>query len=146
MGSLEPNFASGLLSALGLQSLMSSIADQRPAAQQSLRAAIANKIASENLAHWKQVFEQLDVCVEPVLSLSETRQHPQFEARQMFCEAADEAGTRIPQIASPLPFKHHAVAQAGRELGADTREVLLALGYSDDEIAALQARACIKLA
>lgn len=146
VGSLEPNFASGLLSALGLQSLMSSIADQRPAAQQSLRAAIANKIASENLAHWKQVFEQLDVCVEPVLSLSETRQHPQFEARQMFCEAADEAGTRIPQIASPLPFKHHAVAQAGRELGADTREVLLALGYSDDEIAALQARACIKLA
>lgn len=147
IGSLEPNFAAGLLSALGLQSMMNCIADHQPEVQESLRKAIADKIAGEDLSHWQQVFETLDVCVEPVLTLSEAREHAHFQARGMFVDAVDEEGLRIPQIASAMPFKQgRDCHQAGRVLGADTAEVLREVGYDADHIRRLQDGACIKLA
>jgi len=144
VGSLEPNFASGLLSLLGLQEHLGKIADQRPEAQAELRDAVATKIRSESFDYWVNAFGVIDVCVEPVLRMSEATQHPHFLERNMIGEAIDSDGNTVAQINSPLPFKDSSVHRAGKPLGADTQAVLEGVGYSPDEIQELIATGCIK--
>lgn len=45
---------------------------------------IARIIARESLAFWKKVFEDVDACVSPVLSLREAVDHPANRARNLF--------------------------------------------------------------
>jgi crotonobetainyl-CoA:carnitine CoA-transferase CaiB-like acyl-CoA transferase len=44
----------------------------------ALRDEVATLVASRPLAHWAQVFETVDACVTPVLSLEEAQAHPLF--------------------------------------------------------------------
>jgi len=143
VGSLEPNFAMGLLQQLGLEFWMSKIADQRPETQDGLRAAIAEKIKSRPLSEWQEVFSESDVCVEPVLTMSEALAHPHFQARGMQTQAVDEVGQSIPQIDSPFSFARKETHQAGKRIGADSDTVLRASGLASDTIAALKASGCV---
>lgn len=138
IGSLEPNFAAGLLAALELKDKMNLIADTRPQAQAMLRKVIAEVIRAKPSAHWQQVFANLDLCVEPVLTVNEACQNEHFQARNMLTEAEDDAGNRIPQVSSALPFDRTKPHRAGAVLGADTDSVLARLGYSSDDIAAMR--------
>lgn len=138
IGSLEPNFAAGLLSLLGLSELMGKIVDQRPETQAHIRQSIAAKIAEQTLEFWIDAFSKIDVCVEPVLSLTEAVNHPHFIERDMLTDVRINDDTSVRQINSPLPFSKKMVHTAGKPLGADTRSVLISLGYSEDEIDALR--------
>jgi crotonobetainyl-CoA:carnitine CoA-transferase CaiB-like acyl-CoA transferase len=144
VGSLEPNFASELLNALGLSEFLSRIADQRPSTQEDIRKAIASKIVEQDQAHWNDLFGKLDACVEPVLTMNEAAAHPHFVERGMITKAIDEAGNEITQINSALPFKSKETMQAGRSLGADTATVLSRIGFSDEEIDNLKTAKCVK--
>lgn len=144
VGSLEPNFAAGLLTALGLQNWLSQIADARPETQSQIRQAIADKLRSQTLAHWVAVFAALDVCVEPVLTLNEAAQHPHFIARNMLSEARDQEGHCVSQINSALPFRRDTAHQMGAILGADTTAILKRYGYQPSEVEALLATRCVK--
>ena len=143
VGSLEPNFAMALLQALGLTDWLSKIADQRPETQDQLRAAIAQKIQEQNQAHWIDVFGNLDACVEPVISVNDAAQHPQYQARNMFIEASLDNGEHVKQIASALPFENR-VTTAGVKLGAHTEEVLAAIGLSENQIGELKQSGCVR--
>ena len=134
IGSLEPNFAMSLLIVLELTDLKNKIADQSEQSQQEIRSAIADKISTQPLSYWQAEFEQVDACVEPVLTMNEAANHPHFIARGMIAEAQDASGNSIQQINSALPFKSESVHQAGKNLGADTQAVLRKLGYSGDQI------------
>jgi crotonobetainyl-CoA:carnitine CoA-transferase CaiB-like acyl-CoA transferase len=144
IGSLEPNFAAQMLAALGLQSRLNSIADARPEAQAELRKAIADEIGKQSLAHWQEVFGQLDACVEPVLNQQEAFEHPHFIERNMIGLAVDQDGTEIPQLNSALPFRQQAPHQAGKDLGADTQFVLESIGYDQAQIAQLKKSGCVR--
>ena len=143
VGSLEPNFAMALLQALGLTDWLSKIADQRPETQDQLRAAIAQKIQEQNQAHWIDVFGNLDACVEPVISVNDAAQHPQYQARNMFIEASLDNGEHVKQIASALPFENR-LTTAGVKLGAHTDEVLAAIGLSENQIGELKQSGCVR--
>lgn len=82
VGSLELKFWQGLCDALELPEHKANHwqLGVMPNTQASLHAtqAVAHKFASENLAHWQALFESVDVCVTPVLSLSEAKEHPLF--------------------------------------------------------------------
>jgi alpha-methylacyl-CoA racemase len=134
IGSLEPNFAMTLLKVLELTDWKNKITDQGEQAQGQIRAAIAEKISTQSLAYWQEIFEKVDACVEPVLTMNEAANHPHFVARGMITEAKDAGGHFIKQINSALPFKRESAHHAGKHLGADTRAVLKKLGYSDDQI------------
>ena len=143
IGSLEPVFANKLMQHLDLQHLLSKLMDQRPAAQQEVRQAIESKIAAKTLREWQAEFSELDACVEPVLSVNEAAQHPQFIERNMLCEAEDEMGNIIKQINTALPFKNTTAHKAGVKLGANTQEVLESISMSDEQIQTLRAKGCI---
>ena len=82
VGSLELKFWQGLCEVLELPELkskhwqmgvMPNTKDSQEAAQ-----VVADTFASQDLAHWQQVFESADVCVTPVLTLEEAKAHPLF--------------------------------------------------------------------
>lgn len=143
IGSLEPVFANKLMQHLELQHLLGKLMDQRPAAQQEVKQAIESKIAAKTLQEWQAEFSELDACVEPVLSINEAAKHPQFIERNMICEAEDDAGNKIKQINTALPFKHAAAHKAGVKLGASTQEILKSISMTEEQIQALRAKGCI---
>ena len=82
VGSLELKFWQGLCEVLELPELkskhwqmgvMPNTKDSQEAAQ-----VVADTFASQDLAHWQQLFESADVCVTPVLTLEEAKAHPLF--------------------------------------------------------------------
>ncbi|MEC9082175.1 MAG: CaiB/BaiF CoA-transferase family protein, partial [Pseudomonadota bacterium] len=83
VGSLEPQFSSRLCDTLGLGELKSYALSQKPEHQKELKAAIKQKIAERSLAEWREVFAEVDACVEPVLTIEEAAEHPQLRARGM---------------------------------------------------------------
>ena len=82
VGSLELKFWQGLCEVLDLheykdahwqRGVMPNTKDSQKAAQ-----VVADTFATQDLAHWQQVFKSADVCVTPVLSLEEAKAHPLF--------------------------------------------------------------------
>jgi crotonobetainyl-CoA:carnitine CoA-transferase CaiB-like acyl-CoA transferase len=71
-----------------------------------------------------------------VLGLHEVVCDPQAEALGLFPELEHGAIGAYPSVASPLRFHSSPVKPQGPApaLGADTRSVLAAAGYGDDEI------------
>ncbi|KAE8546312.1 CaiB/BaiF CoA transferase family protein [Marinobacter nauticus] len=104
VGSLEPQFSSRLCDTLGLGELKSYALSQKPEHQQELKAAIKQKIAERSLAEWRQVFADVDACVEPVLTIEEAAEHPQLKARGMVVEGDRGDGVHQRQLGLPLRF------------------------------------------
>lgn len=82
IGSLELKFWQGLCEVLDLSALKNSHWQHgvmpNTSESQAVAKAISDKFASQTFEHWQQVFALADVCVTPVLSLSEAKAHPLF--------------------------------------------------------------------
>jgi len=144
LGSLEPVFANKVLAALNLQEYGSKMANQSPKIQSELRGKFSHVFKQETLDHWVKLFEPLDACVEPVLTMEEAFEHPHFIERGMLTEAQSAEGGAIPQIESALPFRSSQPHIAGRPIGADTESSLSSVGYTLEEIETLKVEKCIK--
>lgn len=84
---------------------------------------------------WSAVFEGSDACVAPVLSLSETSDHPHNAEREIFIK-----NNGVLQ-ASPAPrFSRSLVGapSAPKAAGADTHSVLQDVGFSAQQIEAMR--------
>jgi crotonobetainyl-CoA:carnitine CoA-transferase CaiB-like acyl-CoA transferase len=104
VGSLEPQFSARLLEALNLSDLQKLTMSQKPEHQQELKAAIKRKIVAEPLIHWQAVFDDIDACVDPVLTIAEAAEHPQLKARAMTVELDRGDGELQVQIGCPIRF------------------------------------------
>ena len=107
--------------------------------QQVFKVEIQKTIASRTFAEWVAIFSALDVCVEPVLTISEMINHPQTQARQMIVDLPKNNGDLQQQVGSPFKFfrSRPVYEHIGAELGQHTHEVLAELGYSKERIAEL---------
>ena len=85
---------------------------------------------------WTEIFSKVDACVEPVLSLAEAITDENTEAREMIVEFTLPSGEKLKQIANPIKFS--ATKQEYRSIGCTagthTREVLLEIGYTEEQI------------
>ncbi len=137
VGSLEPQFYAALCQALGREDLL----NMQYADQAELKRELATEFARKTAAEWVEIFSQCDACVEPVLNVGEMLGHPLTQARRMVVEVPRPDGRAQKQIASPFKFSRSqpVYRHTGLEAGAQMREVLHELGYSDAEIASLQA-------
>ncbi len=87
VGALEHQFHDAFVAALGLDPLK--FQDHlNPASWQERTELIAPIILQESLDFWMNVYEDVDACVSPVLSLREAVDHPANRARNLF--AVDE--------------------------------------------------------
>ena len=144
VGSLEPKFLKKLAEAVGLPELI----DKGPTPNDGglLKARLVEIIKSKPLAHWNQVFGDLDACIEPVLDFEQAFNHePQIKAREMIVEV-DAGKKKVRQFAMPIKFSESDVIYkyAGREIGHDTQDILKKLGYSDQDIAGMDSEDVFK--
>jgi alpha-methylacyl-CoA racemase len=99
-----------------------------PALKESLAKIFRRKTRDE----WDAVFEGVDVCYAPVLSIGEVRHHPHHQARGTFVDDGDYWQPAPAPRFSRTPPELRGPAAA---IGAHTQEVLREFGFSDQEIA-----------
>ena len=135
VGALEPQFYAAFVEGLGLT-------DALPGGQYDLahwpehRRRFTEAFASRPRDEWAAVFAGTDACVTPVLTMREAPSHPHLAARGTFVE---QGGISQPGPAPRFSRTPGAVRGGGRRVGADTREVLTAWGFSAEEVAGLLA-------
>jgi len=94
IGAIEAKFYAELLDRLGLDASLAATQHDR-STWPALRALLAETFAQRTRAEWEKVFAASDACFAPVLSFTESRQHPHVTAR---------AGTvEVGGIAQPAP-------------------------------------------
>ena len=141
VGSLEPQFAAALLQGLGHQEWLPRLVGSDLS---DVKADIAACIATQSLSYWQEVFDPIDACVDPVLSVNQAATHPHFLARGMVKSIALEDGQTIPIIASALPSAERSEPQrAGVRPGQDSREILSNCGLDVSRIDALINAGCV---
>jgi crotonobetainyl-CoA:carnitine CoA-transferase CaiB-like acyl-CoA transferase len=139
VGSLEPQFLQGFCTAIERPELIEQGFAAVPGQMGDLKAEIAAVIEEKELAEWTAVFDQYDVCVEPVLTVPEMLGHSQTQARGMVVEVMQGNGRSQQQIASPYKFSRSQpeYKHTGVQTGSHSQEVLRELGYTEREIEAL---------
>ncbi|WP_445116649.1 CaiB/BaiF CoA transferase family protein [Acinetobacter sp. WZC-1] len=128
IGSLEPQFMSGLAAALELPLLLEKGASLHAEDRKAVKQAIREKIKTRSLTAWQQIFAGLDVCVEPVLQLDEALYSTLAKERQWVVDvplavrAENDAETMEPQLACPIKFSRSEMqyGHTGQQLGAGT--------------------------
>ncbi|MEE2688609.1 MAG: CaiB/BaiF CoA-transferase family protein [Pseudomonadota bacterium] len=100
---------------------------QWPEMSKRLAAVFKKKTRDE----WCEIMEGSDVCFAPVLTFNEAPDHPHNKARGTFI---DVEGVAQPNPAPRFSRTPGSVKGAAPEVGADTREGLLAWGFDAAEV------------
>jgi len=135
IGCLEMQFFQALCETLGRPDWIAG--GVMPANLEKVKAELRDIFKTKTRAEWAEVFSRVDACVEPVLSLSEAMHGELAQARGMIVEVPLPGGGTIRQTANPIRFSETRPEYPGiaPATGIHTRDVFLALGYSDEEIA-----------
>jgi alpha-methylacyl-CoA racemase len=136
VASLEPKFWHGFCQAIQRPDLIEPGMSQDTAVLQQVKAGIRTAIVGKTLAEWTAVFANLDVCVEPVLTIPEMVEHPHTQARGLIVNVPRPDGTSQRQVGSPIRFSASEAEYkgVGTAVAAHTEEVLLEVGYNRGDI------------
>ncbi len=101
--------------------------------------------ATRTRDEWGEIFDRVGMWWAPVHSTEEVIADPQAIATGAFVDTPLPDGTTAKMVATPVDFSHTAWAPAGPapECGQHTEEILLELGRTWDDIAALKERGVI---
>lgn len=133
-GGLEPQFFSAFCEAIGRPDLIPG--GVIPADLPRVKEEVGRVLKTRTRDEWAAVFAKVDACVEPVLSLGEALGDDQVRARGMVVEVELPGGGKVKQPGHPIRYSATPpqYGPAGCATGIHTREVLLGLGYGNDEI------------
>jgi crotonobetainyl-CoA:carnitine CoA-transferase CaiB-like acyl-CoA transferase len=138
LGALEPKFWQAWCRGVGREDL---IGRQFESPGSDAHAEVERIFLERTRDDWAAFASQHDCCLEPVLDLDEALGSELVTAREMVVEL-DQPGAAEPvrQLGVPVKLSRTpgGVHSPGPALGADTREVLEALGYDADAMAALE--------
>ena len=137
VGSLEPKFWAKFCTGIGCTDLIKETAE--PSNIESARKRVREIMKSKTRDEWVSVFQDLDCCVEPVLSLQEAfDEDAQIKARELIVEVEVPCtdGKKIRQLGSPFKLSACGMSykEGGYPLGYHTREVIQELGMDYDEL------------
>ena len=142
IGALEPKFFVELVQRIGLDaSFIARQYDRR--CWPEMRAAITALIQARTRDEWSALLEGSDACFAPVLSLAEVASHPHAQARQAYTEVG---GVVQPAPAPRFSRSQPAQPRPAVAAGTHTLAVLAELGFTEAEVAALQAAGVAKTA
>jgi alpha-methylacyl-CoA racemase len=134
IGAIEPQFYALLREKIGLSDPAFD-AQLNPAAWVDLKRRLEALFKTRTRDEWCAVLETTDACFAPVLSLEEAPQHPHNQARGTFTTVA---GATQPAPAPRYSHTRTETPQPAPQIGADTDEILNALGRSEADIARLR--------
>lgn len=134
LAALEPSFWSTFCKTIKRTDLIKRQFDP------ALGSELAGIFHSHTQDEWLSLFDGHDVCIEPVNSVEEMLSHPQVQARGY---VRYEQGKPV-GMNSPFVFEHDGRSPAPT-LGQHTRQLLLEIGVSEQELIDLTNRGTIKL-
>jgi crotonobetainyl-CoA:carnitine CoA-transferase CaiB-like acyl-CoA transferase len=138
LGALEPKFWQAWCRGVGREDL---IPKQFEAPGSDTHAEVERIFVERTRAEWREFASNHDCCLEPVLELDEALDSELVRERGMVVEL-DQPGASEPVRLLGPPVKLSRtpgkVEKPGPGLGEHTYEVLAALGYSSDDVAALE--------
>lgn len=129
VGALEPKFYEELLIGLELTDV-----PQFESFEEN-KKLFASIFAQKTQKEWCDIFENLDACVAPILTLDEAPQHPHNVERKVFVDNK-KIPTPAPKL-SRTPAESNATQKAS-QLGENTESILRDLKYKDEDIADLE--------
>ncbi|MFL6161663.1 MAG: CaiB/BaiF CoA transferase family protein [Jatrophihabitantaceae bacterium] len=135
VGALEPKFWTVLLTTLGLDPATVP-SPYEPANHAELTERLGAIFATRSRDEWAELFEPVDACVAPVLTLGEAPEHPHNAERGSYRRLAGAT------VAAPTPRFQVTPAELAAEppaVGADTDAILSGLGLTGQQIAELRA-------
>jgi alpha-methylacyl-CoA racemase len=139
VGAIEPKFFSQLIDKLGLDAALATF--QFDTGRWSeMRALFIQVFREKSRDDWCRLFDGVDACVSPVLSLAEVGDHEHVRARGVFESVQGVAQPAPAPRFSRTPTK---IAREGVSSGFDTSAILQRLGYTSAEIEALRASAVV---
>ena len=138
IGCLEPWFWENLCNALGCPQFIPHQNNRDKFSE--MFAFLQGKFKSKTRDQWFQELRQQDICVAPVYSLDEVFADPQVQARGMLVEVAHPELGAVRQVGVGAKFSATpgSVRTTAPRRGEHTEEVLLNIGYSKEEVAALK--------
>lgn len=85
-------------------------------------------------------FQRVDACVASVMSVSGALDSEHTKARELIIEVVLPSGDKIHQIANPIKFSRTSQEYDKADVigGPHTKEVILKLGYSEEEYKELE--------
>src|SRR3954452_144989 len=137
LGALEPKFWQAWCRGVGREDL---IERQFEAPGSDAHAEVERIFLDRTRDEWAAFASEHDCCLDPVLDLDEALDSELVKAREMVVELDQPGATEpVKLLGAPVKLSRTPakVDVPGPALGEHTREVLSALGYSDDDIAAL---------
>jgi alpha-methylacyl-CoA racemase len=140
VGALENQFWRQFLDSVGLLGQIDPERQDDPSTWPETRSVIAARIAERTREEWDQILSLRDTCASAVLPLSVAPDHPHHQARGSFV-AID--GVRQPRPAPRFDKTPTEVPTPPPLPGMHTRDVLRAVGYSDEAITEFLARSVV---
>ncbi|MFW5640450.1 MAG: CaiB/BaiF CoA transferase family protein [Thermodesulfobacteriota bacterium] len=107
--------------------------------REEIIAFFRTNFRKKTLAEWQPELAELDACCEPVLHPEEVMEADLFRERKMIIEMPQKEDKSTPTLGVPVKLSDTpgSVRTPPVEFGANTREVLKSLGYSDTQIDSL---------
>lgn len=139
VGALEPQFWAALCNALGLGELIERQFVEG-AEQELIIERVQTVLATKTRDEWVAELADLDACFGPVKDLREAYDDPQLRARGMIASIPTAAG-EMAAIGNPVRLvgAEAAALSAPPGFGEHTEDVLVAAGYSIEEVKSLRA-------
>jgi len=139
LGSIEPQFYALLREKAGLNDPAFD-AQMDKGQWPDLKEKLATVMKSKTRDEWCEIMEGTDICFAPVLTISETKDHPHNKARETVTVID---GVAQPNVAPRFFGTPSEIQGPPPEAGGNTDEVLAAWGFSADDIDGLKAKAAI---
>lgn len=133
-GGLEQQFSAAFCRTIGREDLIPH--GIFPPDLEKVKKEIREIFRQKTRDQWTEIFSRVDACVEPVLSLAEAIADENTRVREMVVEFDLPSGEKLKQIANPIKFSatKPEYRSLGCPAGANTREVLLDIGYTEEQI------------
>ena len=130
IGGLEPQFRVGLCKALEIPASIDLAMSPKIEDQTAFKTLLQGIIKTRDFTTWQAFFRELDVCVEPVLTLAEACNHQLIQDRNMIVnvEGISQVGCAINMSES-----EHCYRFKGVELGANNNILMNEFSFSQDE-------------
>jgi alpha-methylacyl-CoA racemase len=143
VGALEPKFWQAFVEAIGVPEAGGDGFAEGADGERTV-SLVQAVLLTRTRAGWQEALADHDVCVEPVLDIGQTFEHPQVRSRGMRLDAGPgrptaQTGFPIRLNGSPAMFRRGAPGY-----GEHTDEVLAAVGYPTDEVVGLRAAGVVR--
>jgi alpha-methylacyl-CoA racemase len=137
LGALEPKFWQAFCRGVGREDLVDS-QFERPGSD--AHGEVERIFLERTREDWRRFAAEHDCCLEPLLELDEALDSELVRAREMLVELEQPGTDGVRQIGVPVKLTRTPAGppSPGPALGEHTAEVLAALGYSEEEIGALE--------